>query len=177
MPFPSDSKPFQKAWIVQDIESAARSWSEILNIGPFYVAEYGPSIFECIQYRGGPGTLRMKTAITYAGDQQIELVEPIGDSPSAYSDTIPPGQTGFHHLCFWSDDLDGDLEYYRKLGFPAANEGKMAGGGPRFAYVDTSPVLQCMVELLERSPGIEKLFDGWRLSCMDWDGKTPIVHL
>lgn len=177
MSFPTDSKPFQKAWIVNDIERTAESWSELLNIGPFFVAEYKASHFETLLYRGEPGTLTMKTAIAYAGAEQIELVEPIGEYPSAYRDTIPIGETGFHHLCFWSDDIDGDLAHYRKLGFQVANEGKMAGGGPRFAYVDTSSTLDCMVELLERSPGIEKLFGSWRDACDCWDGVNPIVRL
>ena len=176
MTAPTDNNPLQKAWIVTDIENAARRFSANLGIGPFFVAEYGPDIFEFVSYRGSEGKLHMKTAIAYAGDEQIELVEPVGDYPSAYSDTYPAGETGFHHLCFWSDDIDADLAHYAGTGASVANEGKMSNG-PRFAYVDTRESLGVMVELLERNDGVAALFDSWRDAGRAWDGRDPIVRL
>ena len=40
----------------------------------------------------------MKTALAQAGDMQIELIQPTGNSPSAYRDTVPMGRSGFHHI-------------------------------------------------------------------------------
>lgn len=177
MTAPSSNRPLQKAWIVNDIVAAATRWSAVLNIGPFHLAEYRPQTFEGLTYRGKPGRLHMYTAICYAGDEQIELIQPLMDGPSAYSDTVSPGREGFHHLCFWSDDLDLDLAHYAAQGYPIANEGRVAGGGPRFAYVDTSAGLGCMIELLERHEGIERVFASWHAACAAWDGRTPIVRL
>ena len=178
MTTPTNNIAIQKAWIVNDIEHTARQWSAALNIGPFYIAEYSNSMFETIEYRGKPGVLKMKTAIAYVGEVQIELVEPTGSYPSAYTDTIDAGDTGFHHLCYWSDDIEADLAHYEKQGFAVANYGQMAGAGPRFAYVDASASLGCMIELLERAAGIEKLFDSWKENAKNWQSDDePVVIL
>lgn len=164
---------------MDDLEAAARSWSAHLGIGPFFIAEYGDQTFDELLYRGQPGHLRMKTAICYAGDEQIELIQPLDNTPNAYRDTFPHGGGpggGFHHLCFWSDDLDADLDHYTSLGHAIANVGRVVKG-PRFAYVDTRSELGCMVELLETAPPIMNLFSQWRETCAAWSGGDPLVIL
>lgn len=74
--------------------------------------------------------------------------------------------------------MDADLAHYQEQGFAIANQGKMAGGGPRFAYVDASEALGCMIELLERHKPTEQLFDKWRIDARDWKGdQATIVRL
>jgi len=173
---PTDQRPMQKAWVVPNIDEAARRWSAALGIGPFFVATYTPERFESLLYRGAPGVLTMTTAIAYAGDEQIELIQPLGDAPNAYRDTVPDGASGFHHLCFWSRDLDADIAHYSALGYPIANRGQMAGG-PRFAYMDATAGIGSMIELLEWSAGLEAFFDGLRRQCAEWDGAEVIRRL
>lgn len=174
MAVPTRKRAIQNAWVVNDIEASARRWSATLGIGPFFVAEYGDRIFDTLEYRGAPGHLRMKTAIAFSGDMQIELIEPMDDSPSAYRDLYAPGETGFHHLCFWSDDIDADLAHYTDSGCSIANVGKMRGG-PRFAYIDARPTTGCMIELLEHDAGLQGLFDKWQRANAAWDGVEPLV--
>ncbi|MEL7025106.1 MAG: VOC family protein [Pseudomonadota bacterium] len=173
---PTQRKVTQNAWVVSDIEQAARDWSRTLGIGPFFLGTYPASLFEGMRYRGAPGELTMRTAIAYSGDLQIELIEPLGHAPNAYRDMYPAGRMGFHHVCFWSDDLDADLAHYARQGQPAVNVGQMRGG-PRFAYVDTRPAFGCMTELLEPHPHVIAMFADWREHSDHWDGRTPIVYL
>ncbi len=173
---PTRKRAIQNAWVVNDIEAAAKQWSETLGIGPFFIGQYGNKVFESLEYRGSEGTLDMTTAIAFSGDMQIELIEPKGLAPSAYRDIYAPGETGFHHLCFWSDDIDADLAHYASIGCEAANVGKMRNG-PRFAYVDAWQRSGCMIELLEYVEPLAKLFDSWREANESWDGKNPIVRL
>ena len=175
MTIPTHNIAIQKAWIVTDIEEAAKKWSAALNIGPFYIAEYSPAVFGDIEYRGKPGKLHMKTAIAYAGDIQIELVEPVGVYPCAYFDTVEAGSIGFHHLCYWTEDIDADLAHYQQQGFTIANLGQMAGNGPRFAYIDASHTLGFMIELLERAEGTEQLFNSWKESAKQWQSGDPAI--
>lgn len=175
---PTHHIAIQNAWVVTDIEKSARDWSKAMNIGPFYIAEYKPEMFDNLLYRGEPAKLHMKTAIAYAGEVQIELVEPVGVYPCAYFDTIAEGKSGFHHLCYWSTDIDADLNHYLEQGFSVANQGQMAGGGPRFAYVDASESLGCMLELLEYSDSVAGLFDQWKQDAKNWQaGNDPVVNL
>ncbi|MEM7612788.1 MAG: VOC family protein [Pseudomonadota bacterium] len=173
---PTHNTVTQNAWIVNDIEKAARQWSATMGIGPFFLGHYTSDLFEGMRYRGADGALHMKTAIAFSGDLQIELIQPMGDEPSAYRDVYPVGGEGFHHMCFWSDDLDADLAYYEQAGCETVNVGRMRGG-PRFAYVDTRKQMGCMIELLEPHEHVIALFAGWKQRADDWDGKDPIVFL
>ena len=173
---PTRRKVTQNAWVVADLEAAATAWSETLGIGPFFLGTYPASLFEDMTYRGAPGELTMRTAIAYSGDLQIELIEPLGDAPNAYRDMHAAGTSGFHHVCFWSDDLDADLAHYAAQGAATVNVGRMRHG-PRFAYVDTRAQYGCMTELLEPHPHVVELFTDWKYQSEHWDGQERIVRL
>ncbi len=173
MKLPTDHTVFQNAWVVDDVEAAAMDWVNTFNIGPFFLAEYGQEQLTDIVYRGEPGELNMYVAIAQAGPVQIELIQPISQSPNAYRDTAPAGKTSFHHVCVWTDDLDADLEFYAERGCPTANLGRVIDG-PRFAYVDSHAKLNCMLEILERSSMIEGVFKMIADTAENWDGKNPI---
>lgn len=172
---PSNNTVIQQAWVVKDLDSAIRQWSDAFNIGPFYVAEYTPAVFSTLEYRGAPGTLHMNTAITYSGDVQIELVEPVGSYPCAFFDSVAEGTNGYHHMCYWSDDIDADLAHYVAQGFTIANQGQIVGGGPRFAYIDANETLGCMIELLERRESTVELFNSWKENCKTWTPDQDLI--
>ncbi len=172
---PSNNVVIQKAWVVTDVEEAALSWSKALNIGPFFLAEFTPQVFSQVSYRGQESSLHMKTAIGFVDGVQIELVEPVGDSPSAFRDVFAQGQAGFHHLCFWSDDFDADMSHYTNQGFAIANQGQVVGGGPRFAYLDAMASLGSMIELLERKPSTEQTFQKWQDIAKAWTPDQDVI--
>lgn len=167
---------FQQAWVVRDLEAAARRWSEHCGIGPFFVANYTADRFVDVEYRGRPGQLAMRTAICYAGQLQVELIEPAMASECGYRDTVPAGTEGFHHICFWTDDLDKDIDHYLRQGCSVANKARVKGG-PRFAYVDASASLGCMIELLEHSEPLAAVFARWQSQCAAWRGGELFVRL
>ena len=115
----------------------------------------------------------MKIALAQAGDMQIELIEPTGEQANIYRDTVPEGKTAFHHLCYWTDDIDGEISSLVEQGYEVAATGVVAGSGATFAYVDTSPVLGHMTELLTYSDDIKGLFDMVAAASIDWDGSDP----
>lgn len=166
----------QHAWLADDVEAAATQWSETLGVGPFFVAEYHGKVFESATHRGEPTDLHLKTAITYAGDTQIELVQALGDGSSIYTETADVLPGALHHLCYWSDDFDADLAHYAGIDCPALTLGKMRGG-PRFAYLDARAAIGCVIELLERDAGVAAFFESLKAKCEAWDGENAIVHL
>ncbi len=171
---PSTRTVFQQAWVVTDIEHSARQWSRTLGIGPFYRATYSADRFENVVYRGAPGIQQMRTAICYAGDIQIELIQRIGNQPNCYSDTIPEGQEGFHHVCVWTHDLDADIARHAAQGNQVATRARVRRG-PAFAYIDAVRSIGCMIELLEYSAALAQVFDQWRDNCAKWDGGELFV--
>ncbi|MEM7286287.1 MAG: VOC family protein [Actinomycetota bacterium] len=166
---PTDRTVFQNAWVVPDLEAAIGRWVDQLGVGPFYVMVQDRLVD--VTYRGAPSELSMRVALAQAGPVQIELIEQISDGPSAYRDSVPAGEMGFHHLCVWTHDIDADTEYFDSLGYPAATLGR---SGARFGYFDTRPLMGCMLEVVEHQPRIEAMFGAIARAAVDWDGEAPI---
>ncbi len=168
----SNSNVFQNAWVVADFDQAIDWWTGHLGVGPFFALDFESS--PGLIYRGEPGELAMRVAWAQAGDTQIELISPQADGGNVYRDLVPPGETRFHHVCFWSDDLDHDVAMLEDIGYPLAMHSGPNPGGVRFAYVDTSAANGHMIELLERQDGMVAMFDTVRRCASEWDGSRPL---
>jgi hypothetical protein len=155
----------QYAWVVPQLEAAARRWHDATGIGPFLINR--DLRLDNPRYRGAPTAMRFSTAVAQHGDVQIELVEQIDDSPSAYRDTVAPGTTAFHHVAFISGDFDADLAHYTQRGHAVAADGNF--GPMRYAYVDTSADLGHMVEIIEDKPAIRAFFAAVQKAADRWD--------
>lgn len=175
MPLPTDRTVFQNAWVVPDLEAAMRHWIAVMHVGPFFVLDCR-DILEDILYRGTPSEMKMMVGLAQAGPVQIELIQPMMDGPNAYTDFVPRDRAGFHHVCTWTRDIDADIAHYAAHGCPTANSGRVKGGG-RFAYFDTTAVMNCMVEVVEQSAFTEEFFGMIAASAANWDGKDPIRYL
>lgn len=156
----------QIAWVVPDLEAAAWRWHRTMGIGPFLVNRHitiGNPL-----YRGQPQATDFSTAIAQAGPVQIELVEQHDDTPSCYRDTVPRGSEAMHHVAIMVADYAAALASYTAQGFAVASEGEF--GDVRFAYVDSSPSIGHMIEILEDKPGIQRFFGAVRRAAEGWDG-------
>lgn len=145
-------------------------WVEEMGVGPFFVTEYRDA-FGDVSYRGEPAKLDMIVALSQAGPVQIELIQPLVER-CAYRDSVPQGQTGFHHMCVWTHDIDADSNYFAGLGYPAANRGRV--GDAEFAYYDTRPLMGCMLEVVTKNDGIVQRFAEIAAAADQWDGRDPI---
>ena len=85
---------------------------------------------------------------TRAGDAQIELVQPLGET-SPVQRFLQERGGGMHHLCYEVADLQAELAAFRSRGAAIASRPKpaVAFGGRRIAWVVTSE--KFLVELLE----------------------------
>ncbi len=174
MELPTGHTVFQNSWVVDDIEAAAMKWVNTFKLGPFFIGEFGPDSLTDITYRGQPGEMHMLVALAQAGPLQIELIQPLTEERIAYRDTVQKGESKFHHVCVWSNDLDADVAFYNDKGCETANTGTVIATGARFAYVDTHEQLNCMLEILEHNAGIEEMFKMIADTCANWDGRESI---
>jgi hypothetical protein len=165
-------KIMQNSWVVTDIDAAMRHWVRTTGIGPFLVVKGLTLDDQC--YRGKPAaaSIEVTFALAQAGDIQIELVAQHNEVKSAYRDLIPAGQSGFHHMALYSHDYDADLADYTRAGFEVAFSGAFAG--KRSCYVDTSPSIGYMMELIEASDAQAGFFAKIIDAAKDWDGTDPI---
>jgi hypothetical protein len=136
---------YQTGYVVDDLEEATERWRRTTGAGPF---QWLKDIqVENGLYRGAPTDVLFSVALAQCGDLQIELIAQHNDAPSCYRDLFAPGQEGLHHLAVRTDSFEAELSGYEAAGFPAAFSGTYRG--TRFAYVDTSPALGFMLELVE----------------------------
>ncbi len=173
MKLPTDQKIWQNAWVVPDVEAAAMNWVRNFGVGPFFVTEYGDDLLKDLNYRGSPGSLNILVAVSHAGPIQIELIQRLDDQPTPYSDTVAKGETAFHHVAVWSDDIDADIAHYEQQGAPMAITGRVVDS-VRFAYADTHAALGSMVEIVERSSDFDARLRELEGICNSWDGKDPL---
>ncbi|WP_338114853.1 VOC family protein [Novosphingobium olei] len=159
----------QAAFIVDDVEAAARAWTRATGIGPFFIVPH-IQLAE-LDYRGQPAEgIDFSVALAQSGGTQIELIQQHCDRPSAYRDTIAKGAQGFHHFCIYTDAYDETRQRYLDQGFISAVDGRF--GAMRFCYIDTSPALGCMIEIVEEDAGQTEAFTRIAQAALDWDGVT-----
>jgi len=164
----------QLCWVVTDLEAAMDHWIKTSGAGPFFV--FGEVHFTESNYRGTPMDIApMRAAMGQFGDTQIELVQPLGDDRGIWSDLVPFGQSGFHHTGLYCEDYEAQRDAYVAAGCEVAFEGLMMGA--KTCYIDTSPQLGFMTEMITANPVAQQVFGAIRSASEGWDGKDPIRSL
>jgi hypothetical protein len=170
-PFPN-REFMQVCWVVPDLRAAIDGWVRSAGIGPFFW--FDGVAFSGGRHRGRPANFPTCTAaIAYAGELQIELVCQENDEPGVFRDVFARGQYGLHHMALLCRDYEAERDAYIEAGAELAFEGVV--GTSRTSWVDTSPTLGFMVELLEPSASRDRGFAIMREAARDWDGSTAIV--
>lgn len=164
----------QMCWIVPDLDAAVADWLHTTPAGPFFLFE--DVHFTESHYRGTPMDVAPhRAAIGQHGDMQIELISPLGDDPGIWRDVVPHGRSGFHHVGLYCEDYEAEKAEYLASGAELAFEGLMMGA--RTCYIDTSPMLGFMVELVTVNPVADMVFAEFRKAADGWDGRDPIRRL
>jgi Glyoxalase/Bleomycin resistance protein/Dioxygenase superfamily len=164
----------QVCWVVPDLRAAIDSWSLTAGVGPFFW--FNGVVFTDGRYRGEPAEFPTVTAaIAYAGDLQIELVCQDNDERGVFRDIFRRGEFGLHHMALICSDYEAERETYLGAGAQLAFEGRT--GTSRTSWVDTSPTLGFMIELLEPSATREAWFANMRRAAVAWDGVDRIIGL
>ena len=127
----------QVSFAVKDIDHTIEAWSSMYGLGPWTFAENGGK-----DAKGRPWKIRM--AFAYLGPVQIELVQ-CTEGRIFQSRFLDTWGEGLHHLGFYVDDLDAEVE---KL---VAKGAKLFVHDPgRFAYLDSGGPGGAIFELMQR---------------------------
>lgn len=162
----------QMAFVVTDLQAAATRFAQALGVGPFLLNSHVRLIDP--HHRGVPVRTDFSLALAQAGDVQLELVAQHDDTPSVYRDLYPKGAEGFHHVAIIVPDVGAEVARLAALGFATASTGRF--GDAEFAYVDTSPALGHMIELLPDTGTIRRFFAKVRREAEAWDGTGPVLR-
>jgi hypothetical protein len=145
----------QSAWAVSDLRESMAQLSRDLGYGPWLLLR--DVRVPLITHHGRPTTFRHTSALTQAGDVQIELAMRHDDEPSVFRDMYPGGGSGFHHTAMFVDDFDAAAASYEAAGYPLVQHYDLPGGR-QSGFVDTRTANGYMLELLEDSPGLRRLY-------------------
>lgn len=155
MPAIPDFAIVQSAWVVTDLRDSVARLARDLAYGPWLILNgiHLPRVL----HRGRPTEYRHTSALCQAAGVQIELVMLHDDLPSAFGDMYPRGTSGFHHTALFVDDFPAAVDAYERAGYPLVQHHDLPGGRES-GFVDTRPANGHMLEVLEDTPGLRKLY-------------------
>jgi len=140
--------PFQIAFVVADLERAAREFDERLSAGPWRGWIFGPQ-GQGREYRGQPAEWTLRLALNNRSPQ-YELIEPL-EGPSIHADWLSQRGEGFHHVGYVVPSLARTTAEMEAAGHPviARIHSFGAAGDGAASYYDTAEALGFLVEAVE----------------------------
>lgn len=161
----------QYAYVVEDLDRAMADFTDRLGIGPWFLRDrFTPPR---ARHRGRPSTATFSLARAFAGHAMIELIVQHDDGPSVFHEGDGPRRYGFHHWAVMTADFDGELARYAALGYEEAFADVLPSGA-RVTYVDSTRDLPGMIELVEHTPGQERVYTEIQRASVAWDGRDPV---
>ena len=147
----------QIAWVIDDIDATERLLSEQFGAGAW--TRIPDVAFEAASttYRGKPADLIAHVSLAYAGDLQLELIQPVSGA-SVHTEFLAANGPGLHHVCFATDDVDAACARAEEAGHSVAMRGSMMDGEIEFAYVDGSAAGAPYVELARIGPQMRDFY-------------------
>ena len=164
----------QNGYVVRDIHSALKHWTEVLQVGPFFYFERVP--VEDFRYRGEPSDLVVSIALANSGPLQIELIQQRNEAPSMYRDFLAAGHEGLQHVAYWTPDFDAAMARASAEGHSVGQSGCIGESG-RFVYFETQAHPGTVVELSEISGPKGRFFQHIADAAASWDGSEPVRFL
>lgn len=154
--------------VTRDMDQAIDHWTGLFGAGPFYVFDVPAMPGQT--HRGQPSAIDLRIAFGFSGGLLIELVEPLGEAPSVFTEMLDAKGEGYHHVMLRCD-FDAGRKRLEARGYQAAFEGRMPGG-ERFALFDTTAGNGGFVELMDLTEATLGPMTWLHEAHVTWDGKT-----
>ena len=152
--------PVQIAWVTRELAATEATLSGLLGAKKWIrmpAVHFGP---DTCTHRGRPADFVADISLSYAGDTQLELIEPVS-GVGVYSEFLEHSGPGLHHVCKAAADeqeFTAMCERAQQGGTPIITQGTMPGG-MRFAYVSAPEAGVPYLEFAYVPPDIQKFFD------------------
>jgi catechol 2,3-dioxygenase-like lactoylglutathione lyase family enzyme len=152
--------PVQIAWVTHDLDATEAALTGLLGAKKWVRmpdVHFGP---DTCTYRGAPADFVAHISLSYAGDTQLELIQPVsGDS--IYGEFLRDCGPGLHHICMRAADraaFAAALTDAGTLGADVVTRGVMPGG-MEFAYLSAPAAGIPFVEVACIPDDIQAFFD------------------
>jgi hypothetical protein len=140
----SERSIMQIAHVVRDLEKTIQQYSKIFDVGPWDVYTFQPPLHREGTYRGKPSDHTFLIAVTWVGNNQLELMQPL-TGYSIYDEFLERKGEGLHHIKEKVDDCKTAIAEYAKKGIEVIQSGKI--GDDEYYYLDTESSLGIIIEL------------------------------
>jgi catechol 2,3-dioxygenase-like lactoylglutathione lyase family enzyme len=147
----------QVCWVTDDLEGTERLLSEQFGVGAWTSLrdiEFGA---DTTTLRGEPVRFVAHISLGYAGDLQLELIQPV-EGPTIHAEFLAERGPGLHHVCFAVDDVDAACSAAEAAGVPVLMRGSMMDGEIEFAYLDGAAFGAPYLELARIGPQMQAFY-------------------
>jgi Glyoxalase/Bleomycin resistance protein/Dioxygenase superfamily len=152
--------PVQIAWVTRNLDATEKALTTLLGAKKWIRIPGVHFAPDTCTLRGEPADFIANISFSYAGDTELEVIEPVsGDS--VYSEFLERSGAGLHHICIESADaqtFDATLAAAERNGSSVAAQGVMPGG-MRFAYLSAAGAGVPYVEIAVIPTEIRSYFD------------------
>jgi hypothetical protein len=142
------SEPFHAGVVVKDLDEAVKHLSA-LGFGPFEAYHGSLGVVPPVKrkLRGKPADCDLKIMAADMGPIKLELIQPSGEC--IHSEFLNSKGEGLHHLGFYVDELDKEVEELAKEGMLPVFE-STAANGKFCAYYEPEGAGGIIMELVRR---------------------------
>ncbi|OBG74490.1 lactoylglutathione lyase [Mycobacterium sp. E2462] len=159
MTLPAQS-PTQIAWVTADLDATERALTGLLGAKKWVRIPEVHFAPDSCSYRGRPADFVASISLSYLGDMQLELIQPVSGE-NIYSDFLAACGPGLHHICMEAESpeqFEAALSDAADRGAPVVQQGVMAGG-IQFAYVAAPQAGVPFVEIAYIAPEMRAFYD------------------
>lgn len=156
----SVGSPTQIAWVTSDLDATEKALTGLLGVRKWVRMPHVHFAPDTCSYRGEPADFVANISLSYLGDMQLELIEPVRGQ-NIYSDFLHDSGPGLHHICIEAENTERFAEMLSDAtgcGAAVVQQGVMPGG-MQFAYVSAPEAGVPFVEIAHISPEIRAFFD------------------
>ncbi|MGI6105311.1 MAG: VOC family protein [Raoultibacter sp.] len=135
--------------VVPDIEKTKAAMKDVFDLEPDAGGEY---VYKKCLYKDEIIDAPVHAAFYNYFNVQLELLEPIGDQKTVWSDYLEMGMSGLHHIRFDVEDHDKANELMAEKGIGIWMEGtSLINPESRFTYYDSMDKLGFIVEAVTKA--------------------------
>jgi methylmalonyl-CoA/ethylmalonyl-CoA epimerase len=139
-----EGSAMQVAMVVRDMDQAMKRHWDVFKIGPWDIYEFNASKVQNYRYRGKPATHSCLIAITWRGDTQLELMQPL-TGYSIYDEHLERHGEGLHHIKLYYADCHKAVADFARRGYPVIQSGRI--DEDEHYYLDTEKDYGYIIEL------------------------------
>jgi catechol 2,3-dioxygenase-like lactoylglutathione lyase family enzyme len=158
----------QIGYIVADLDEAVAHWTKTMGVAPWMIFR---NVVLTGHFHGAPCEVKIDVALSYQGEIQIELIDPVSTSASPYHGPDGKILEGIHHVAWISDDLAGTVARAKARGLSVAFQGGNAS--TQVAYMETPGQKGVLYEFIQGAD-TRAMIEAGVQAARAWDGGEPI---